>query len=38
MTDTINRSQAAYLHRSAAWLAGGFAEWLWCLECWGSTA
>ena len=25
MTDTINRSQAAYLHRSAAWLAGGFA-------------
>jgi len=25
MTDTINRSQAAYLHRSAVWLAGGFA-------------
>ena len=25
MTDTINNSQSAYLHRSSAWLVGGFA-------------
>jgi macrolide transport system ATP-binding/permease protein len=30
-------SQTAYLHRSAAYLVGGFAAWRWCWAWWGCT-
>ena len=38
MSERIDRSPAAYLHRSSAWLVGGFACWRWCSASSGCTA